>query len=159
MSVSAKGVIPLLRKGYLLAVVVILSLVGCGSSGGAKTALPKGCPPDCAGVSLFRAKLSKVNLQGANLQGADLGQADLTGANLSNADLTKALLTQTDLTGAKLVGAKLTNADMKWAVLRGADLTGADLTGVTISFAPYDRDTKWPQGFDPKAAGAVLAPK
>lgn len=141
----------------ILALVSVLLLVGCGG-GGAKTALPKGCPPECESAQLFRSKLAKVNLHGANLKGADMGDSDLKGIDVSNADLTGGSVSRSDMTGANLKGANLTRTDMKWTVLRGADLTGATMTGAMVSFAPYDANTKWPEGFDPKAGGAVLTP-
>lgn len=147
----------MLSKSYLvlgLILLVVIMLVGCSGS----APLPKGCPPDCAGKSFYQAKLPKVNFRGANLQGADLGAADLRGADLSNADLTGGNVSRADLTGANLKGANLTNVDMKWTILRGADLTGATLKGAILSFAPYDQATKWPEGFNPKEVGAVLAP-
>ena len=41
--------------------------------------------------------------------------------------------------------------DLRDCDLRGANLYGADPTG-----AKYSANTKWPEGFDPVAAGAVL---
>ena len=76
----------------------------------------------------------------ADLSGKDLRGANLSGANLSGADLSNASLGDANLTGAKLFGANLT----------GADLTAAKLAGTT-----YNDATVWPQGFDPKAAGAI----
>jgi uncharacterized protein YjbI with pentapeptide repeats len=37
-----------------------------------------------------------------------------------------------------------------------ADLRGADLRYANLHGATYNADTKWPEGFDPEAAGAVL---
>jgi hypothetical protein len=34
--------------------------------------------------------------------------------------------------------------------------SGADLGNANLHQAKYDRDTQWPQDFDPVAAGAVL---
>ena len=42
------------------------------------------------------------------------------------------------------------------ASLSGADVTGADLFKADLREAKYNANTKWPEGFDPKAAGAVL---
>lgn len=39
--------------------------------------------------------------------------------------------------------------------LFGANLRGVDLSGADFSGAIYNRDTSWPDGFDPVAAGAV----
>lgn len=118
------------------------------------------CRPECAGVDLAHIDLwqnplglNAVNLQGANLSGANLPHhalgGDLSGANLSGVNLDVADLKRTNLTGANLSGARLT-----WAILSGANLTDADLTGTNLNKAMYDKNTIWPAGFDPEAAGA-----
>ena len=59
--------------------------------------------------------------------------------------------------------------DFAGAFLTGADLTGADLTGacliagvhrnkVRLHRATYDAGTRWPEGFNPKAAGVIFKP-
>ena len=53
--------------------------------------------------------------------------------------------------GASLSGAWTSGAD-----LRRADLRLASLFDANLSEAEYDSTTKWSEGFDPKAAGAVL---
>lgn len=50
------------------------------------------------------------------------------------------------LVDVNLRGANLYGVNLSRAALRGADLRGAK----------YNADTKWPLGFDPEAAGAVL---
>ena len=52
---------------------------------------------------------------------------------------------------ANLTSADLSGADLRWAHLTEACLIDANLTGVQ-----YNADTKWPEGFDPQSAGAVL---
>lgn len=87
-------------------------------------------------------RLECDSLVGANLRGAKLRHADLTGADLGNADLR----------GADLRGAVLRGADLRVADLRGANLRGADLRRASLRFARYDRRTRWPWFFDPRAA-------
>ena len=121
--------------------------------------------------SLHRADLIKADLRGADLihadlRGANLIKADLRGANLSGATLSGATLSQAYLNGAKLVranlsGATLIQADLSYtklvrAKLVRADLSRADLSEADLSKAKYDDNTKWPDGFDPVAAGAIL---
>ena len=72
-----------------------------------------------------------ANLEGADLNGANLEMAELNGANLGGADLRESSLIRANLEGAAL----------KWADL-------------TSTFA--DKDTRWPEGFDPKAAGVIF---
>ena len=50
----------------------------------------------------------------------------------------------------------LPGANMPGADLTGADLTGANLSDAYLRAAKYNANTKWPVGFDPVAAGAVL---
>jgi uncharacterized protein YjbI with pentapeptide repeats len=75
-----------------------------------------------------------------------LCRADLRGANLNDADLWAANLREANLRGANLREANLAGADLSEAFLRDAHLR----------LARYNADTKWPEGFDPKAAGAWL---
>ena len=66
---------------------------------------------------------------------------DLSGADLSGADLNRADLREADLRGANL---------------RRADLSWADLREANLRWARYNTSTKWPDGFDPEAAGALI---
>jgi hypothetical protein len=136
---------------------------------------------DLRGEDLRDADLTGARLREADLRGAKLGSAELSGADLQEADLMDADLTGVILCEANLRGAKLRNAELSGADLQGADLSGADLQGANLSDASlhsanlsaanlsganlsnanlqeakYDRDTQWPEGFDPFAAGAVL---
>ena len=73
--------------------------------------------------------------------GADLRRADLFGA---------------DLEGVDLSGADLNGANLYEANLSGADLGGALLSGVNLIGARANKNTTWPDGFDPKAAGVTF---
>jgi hypothetical protein len=122
------------------------------------------------GALLDDANLSGANLRNANLDGADLDGDHLNGADLSGASLTFARLGSADLSGAHLHSAYLDFADLDSAHLSGADLRDADLVVTNLQGAIYstktiqDHDpqgnpltlepTLWPQGFDPKVAGA-----
>jgi hypothetical protein len=121
------------------------------------------CRPECAGVDLAFIDVTQqpIQLDGLNLQGA----------NLSNANLAFHPLNHSDLSGAKLNGANLHAAELKWANFTGADLSGAKLTftilsaatltdatltGTDLTKARYDKNTVWPVGFNPEAAGAIF---
>jgi Pentapeptide repeats (8 copies) len=97
-----------------------------------------------AEIHLIGADLSGAQLQRTDLRDARLGRANCPGANLGSANLSGA-----DLSGANLLGANLTEADLSDANLMDATLTGAMLIGTH-----YSRETTWPEGFDPEAAGA-----
>ena len=73
--------------------------------------------------------------------GADLRRADLFGA---------------DLEGADLSGANLNEANLYEADLNGSDLGGALLSGVNLIGARANKNTTWPDGFDPVAAGVIF---
>jgi Pentapeptide repeats (8 copies) len=126
---------------------------------------------------LCSADLHYSELSGAELSGADLHLADLTGtrlagavlisANLHQADLRTAILWHvrlddadlrgTDLTGADLSGAHLPRTRLEQADLRGADLSGTDLSSVHLDGAVADPTTIWPEQFDPRTAGVIIA--
>ena len=73
--------------------------------------------------------------------GADLRRADLFGA---------------DLEGVDLSGADLNEANLYEADLSGADLGGALLSGVNLIGARANKNTTWPEGFDPEGAGVIF---
>jgi uncharacterized protein YjbI with pentapeptide repeats len=117
-------------------------------------------------ADLTGADLSGAHLTGAFLAGADLTEANLTGADLQNAEPTKATFRNANLTRANLAGALLGGADLRGADLASADLSRANLRGADLSTsrglaraklhgARYDRQTRWPAGFDPERHGAV----
>jgi len=103
------------------------------------------------GVNLSYADLSGVDLWAANLNRVDLWAANLSGANLWVANLSGAYPIRANLSGAYMVSANLSGAYLIRANLFGANLFGANLSG-----AEYTKETIWPEGFDPIAAGAVL---
>lgn len=79
--------------------------------------------------SLVRQKFTRLDLRDADFTGANIRAADLRDANLERARFTHAYLC-------------------------GADFTGCNLSGADFKGAWYDLTTRWPDGFDPKAAGA-----
>ena len=87
-----------------------------------------------------------LDLSGALLPGARLDQARLAGADLRGADVRATNLQHADLAGARLEGSMLCGT-----LLDGADLAGARLAGARVNAA-----TRWPSGFDWRAAGARL---
>lgn len=129
-------------------------------------------------AKLHGANLEGANLKSANLQATDLELANLYLANLKSANLgcvflegavefvkriptmlMGADLQRASLEGANLEGARLQRAKLQRARLQGANLYGATLSRVTFEAAKYDvgkKGTKWPEGFDPRAAGAIL---
>lgn len=108
-----------------------------------------------SGQSMRGFDLSKRDLDALALHGADLISANLQYASLVATGLQEARLIRADLTYADLSYADLSHANMVRAILSRTRLEGAILTGANLSGATYDAATKWPEGFDPAAAGAV----
>lgn len=57
--------------------------------------------------------------------------------------------------GVSLQNACLEGTDVREADLCAADLSDADLTGAVLTAARYNAATRWPEGFDPEAHGAL----
>ena len=106
---------------------------------------------DLRGADSRGADLTDANLFGAHLLGTDLRGAVLNGANLKGVNLRTADLREVDLSCANLRKVNLRTSDLRGAVLKDVDLTGADL-----SDAKYDKETIFPDGFDPIERGMIL---
>ena len=101
------------------------------------------------------ADLQGADLQGTDLRGADLREADLSFANLFGSFLSP-LITSEWFCLTKFTDANLTGADLTGAYLHCADLSGANLALANLRCARAGRFTRWPEGFDPKAAGVTF---
>ncbi|MEM7124997.1 MAG: pentapeptide repeat-containing protein [Chloroflexota bacterium] len=126
---------------------------------------------DFAAVSAEKSNLEGANLAGskfrfasfreAKMRGVDFSKADLHvarfwQAHLKKANFSEAFLQFAHFEGADLEDANFQNADLRKAWFPDADLTGANLDGALLEKAMYSKNTKWPEGFDPVAAGAIL---
>jgi hypothetical protein len=89
-----------------------------------------------------------LDLSGSVLPGARLGWARLAGADLRGADVS----------GTSLQHAELAGAHLEQSLLCGTEFQDADLRGAHLAGARVSADTRWPAGFDWKAAGARLVP-
>jgi hypothetical protein len=87
-----------------------------------------------------------LDLSGSLLAGARLGWARLAGADLRGADVS----------GASLQHAELAGVHLEQSLLCGTQFQGADLRGAHLAGARASADTRWPDGFDWRAAGARL---
>jgi hypothetical protein len=87
--------------------------------------------------------------------------------NLRKVDLRKSNLQHAKLQRARLDGAWLQGANLNWAQLEGTRLLRARLQATRLRLAEqletaeldkaqFDGDTRWPTGFDKKAAGVIL---
>jgi len=57
---------------------------------------------------------------------------------------------------ANMVEANMRDSDLRGSNLAAADMEGSDLKGANLDDAKYTTGTKWPDGFDAQAAGAIL---
>ena len=128
-------------------------------------------PDNLKEANLSRGYLDEVDLRRANLEGANLSAASLWGTDFwhgarydslaawpqgFNFQISGAIGPGAEASRANLGGADLRGANLRGANLRSADLLGADLSGAHVRRARYRSDTKWPEIFDPRAAGAIL---
>jgi len=87
---------------------------------------------------------------------------DLKGTNFEGAEIKSTDFRRTNLAEANLRDANFSRVNLQEANLTGADLRGTDLSEIKHNShtkwtgAIYSVHTKWPEGFDPRAAGAVL---
>lgn len=132
------------------------------------------------GCDLRHADLREVHvMKSSALRGANLCGADLRGARVDclpmgilydehtqwglseeiskraiwigpGADLRGAALVNVWLDRMDLRGSDLTAADLRFTNLCGTDLRGCHLERVAFRSTLYDRETKWPEGFDPR---------
>lgn len=116
---------------------------------------------DFAGAFLAGGNFSSTDLRKANLDDSDIFEVDLSDVDLREATFLNASffvveMNQTDLRDADLRNSDLAVVDLRGADLRGADLRWKEANDIQFDHASYDSRTKWPKGFDPKAAGAIL---
>jgi hypothetical protein len=132
--------------------------------------IPEGAPyPTLEDVEpqLNNKDMSGVNLSGFDLSNANLSYSDLRGADFTNTRLVMAELNHVILRNTTLTeGADFRGANMSFAELQGADLSKAILRGddpplwepaspLILYNAQYDKQTRWPAGFEPDEFGAV----
>ena len=142
-----------------LSAEVIIQLINSSIQSGKPLWLRRAnlCGADLRWTNLSEANLTGADLRDTRMHKANLRQADLRGAKLSGANLSEANLSgNADLSEADLSGANLRETDLMDAFLCEADLSETNLSGANLRGAKYNAGTKWPEGFDPGTAGAVL---
>jgi Pentapeptide repeats (8 copies) len=108
--------------------------------------LPRGVILNFNATDLSHAHLEDARLQKATFFGADLSHAWCLRANFEEARLDDALL----------VGANLNLATLRRASLHGTDLRCTEnIRTATMTGAVANKNTKWPAGFDWRAAGVM----
>ncbi len=107
-------------------------------------------------ADFYNAKLADFDMSQAVVYGSEFYGADLSNANLSNTNLSNVNFKNANLSNSNMNGAFLSEAKFHGADLSGADLSNAKMSGANLNQAKYDKDTKWPLGFDAQASGAIL---
>ncbi|SRR5258708_4434468 len=97
--------------------------------------------PNLSSISLIFDILYRADLSGVILAEANLSNAYLGGANLSNTNLEGTNLNSANLNGTNLQGAIYNSAPIQIHNTQG---------GICLTL----KATQWPQGFNPKVAGA-----
>jgi Pentapeptide repeats (8 copies) len=105
---------------------------------------------DLRGASLRGGHFEGVRLRRAHLEGASLEGAQLQGAKLRDAHFERADFSPDPEEG-------LDGANLEGANVEGTNFDGANLEGARLEKATYSSTTRWPDGFDPQAAEAVVA--
>jgi len=121
---------------------------------------------DLSGWDLSGVDLSEFDMSGSYMRKTNLTGANLSGTKLERASLIGSVLRDANLTGANLSRAIMIHVDLGEADLSGADLSNTELHISQIYFqharilfldgAKYDRQTKWPNHFEPSRYGAIL---
>ena len=119
--------------------------------GGADTTLQTSQPDVNAAVTVLARRTELEGDPPLDLSGSLLPSARLGWARLARADLRGA-----DLRGTSLQHADLAGAHLEQSLLCGTQFQGADLRGAHLAGARASADTRWPTGFDWRAAGARL---
>jgi hypothetical protein len=113
----------------------------------------------------LRLRLSDVDLRGASFRGGHFEGVRLRRSHLENARLEGACLQGAELHDAQFQKADFSTdaeegleaANLERANVEGANFEGAKLSGAVLAGAVYNPRTRWPAGFDPELARAVLS--
>jgi hypothetical protein len=106
------------------------------------------------------ADLRGASLRGGHFEGARFRRAHLEGARLEGVHLQRAKLRDADFSGADFGPDRelgLEGANLEGAHLEGANFEAAKLRGAHLNGAFYDKNTRWPEGLNPKREGLVAS--
>ncbi len=112
-----------------------------------------------SGVNFKETIFNQVNFSEAVLHNADMSYLDLSsfGVNLSRLDLRQSKFIRANLQGLDLDGANLSKANLSGANLSDTNLTNTNLNGAKFILSTYNRNTRFPESFNPQRAGAVFS--
>ncbi|MGZ0078773.1 pentapeptide repeat-containing protein [Methylomonas sp. YC3] len=104
-----------------------------------------------SGFWFWQSNFDNSDFSHATLIGLDIQGGSYNKANFEYTNLTNAHFTAVNFTEASFAHADLSNAKLREVDFSSANLEEAKLTGLC-----FDVKSKWPEGFDPLAAGAKL---
>ena len=117
---------------------------------------------DVTSASFKASQMAGADFRGAIIQYTGFQEADLSGANFQGTELNNVSFQRCKMKGANLQNSKrigdVQNTDLRDADLRGAVFTCTVyyMNGCRLTGAKYDKNTRWPKGFDVDSSGAVL---
>lgn len=123
---------------------------------------------DCRSTVFRKSRFLVARLRGVDFTGSDLRMVYFTGASITDCDFELTKLSGSSFDAAILTSVKFDDADFSDrdsklgsiftnATLHRVDFSNAHaINSAVFSGAHFDKWTKWPTGFDPIQAGAVL---
>jgi uncharacterized protein YjbI with pentapeptide repeats len=108
------------------------------------------------GANLREARLIKLETYEIKAADVDFSLVEAPKHAFSDCKLERANFAGANLAGGAISACALAGASFREANIVGTDLSEQELAGVDLTGAKYDRKTRFPEGFDPAAAGAVL---
>lgn len=104
------------------------------------------------GASFWNGNFKNSDFTSADMKNAIVSKANFEGANFSDADLSVIIFNNTILENANL-----TNANLEHCYFKNANLKGANLKDAKFRETIYNRNTIFPDGFDPEKFGLLKA--
>ncbi|MFK7912158.1 MAG: pentapeptide repeat-containing protein [Akkermansiaceae bacterium] len=120
--------------------------------------------PDYWRVNLSNAPLARVNLSPLDpretrvIERVDFGMSNLFSASLSHCQISDCWFDGAALGKTEFADSKLIRCSFKKTAIMGVDFTDTVFIDCNFQEAMYDKNTRWPEGFDPVAAGALALP-
>ncbi len=98
----------------------------------------------------------RADLSGADFSFHYLASTNFSWANLKGASFSQSILEGVDFSRANLTGASSYAAHGVGQNFYGANLYGTDFSTWDFTDSKADRETEWPEVFDPVAAGVIF---
>lgn len=104
------------------------------------------------GASFWNGNFKNSDFTSTDMKNTIVSKANFEGANFSDADLSVIIFSNTILENANL-----TNANLEHCYFKNANLKGANLKDAKFRETIYNRNTIFPDGFDPEKFGLLKA--